>query len=641
MEDLLAKLNPVQREIVKDTQGEILVLAGAGSGKTRVLTHRIAYLLQNGVKPWHILSVTFTNKASREMRDRLVELAGPEARDVWVGTFHAICVRILVRFGDKIGIPNGKFTIVDDKEQTKLLKQCNELLGVEYDPDVVSGIIGNAKNALVTPEELLALSKTRQERDLAQLYQAYEDKKAELAYLDFDDLLVKTVRLFEGSQEVRDLYQNQFHFVLSDECQDQNKAQFQLLNYFSAQHGNLFMVGDIDQSIYKWRGAEIGNMMKFKEQYPNCKIYALEQNYRSTATIVNAANALILNNKERLEKTSFTENNQGDPIILYRADDDSREADFVASVISRMRQVEGRGYSDFAVLYRTNKQSRAIEVALMQAGIPYQVVGGTSFYDRKEIKDLTAYLRIIDNEFDALALDRIINVPRRGIGDTTVKKIEDYAKACNIPFPKAVENVEDITGIAKGTKAKIQGFLQLINGLRDFANAEGTQIAQLILHVINETGYRNLYDIDNEEDASRLENIEEMINVADTWDKANETGKRLSDFLTETTLIADIDSMNEDDTVKLLTVHAAKGLEFPIVFLIGMEETIFPHSRSLADQKDIEEERRLAYVAITRPEIKLFMSYCNNRYEYGSPKAIRNKPSRFITEIPKEFFKVI
>lgn len=639
MEDLLAKLNPIQRDIVKDTEGQLLVLAGAGSGKTRVLTHRIAYLLQHGVKPWNIIAVTFTNKASREMKQRVVDLVGPEARDVWIGTFHAICVRIIARFGHKIGWP--RFTIIDDKEQTKLFKQCNNLLGVEYDPDLIKGIVSNAKNALVTPDELLALSTTKQERDLANLYLAYEEKKAELGYLDYDDLLIKTVQLFQNDHEVRDQYQNQFRYVFSDECQDQNKAQFQLLNYFSAQHNNLFMVGDVDQSIYKWRGAEISNMMTFKDQYPDCKMYVLEQNYRSTTTIVDAANALIVNNKERLKKTSFSEKEQGDPIILHRADDNEQEAGFVSEVIQRMHEVEGRSYADFAVLYRTNKQSRAIETSLMQYGIPYQVIGGTSFYDRKEIKDVTAYLRIIENEFDALALDRIINVPRRGIGNTTVKKLEDYAKDCQIPFPKALENIQDIEGIAKGTKLKIQNFKELIDNLRTFAHTDGVTAAQTILHVINETGYRDLYDLESEEDAARLENIQEMINVADGWDKENETEKTLSDFLAETSLISDIDSMDEEETVKLLTIHAAKGLEFPVVFIVGMEETIFPHSRSLSDPKDVEEERRLAYVAMTRPENRLFISHCTNRYEYGNPKAIRNKISRFIAEIPKNLVKVI
>jgi DNA helicase-2/ATP-dependent DNA helicase PcrA len=639
MSDLLEALNPIQQTIVKDTEGQILVLAGAGSGKTRVLTHRIAYLLEHGIRPWNVLSVTFTNKASREMKERLVTLTGPEGRDVWIGTFHAICVRILARFGDRIGI--GRFTIVDDKEQAKLIKQCNELLGIVYDVDVVKGVIGNAKNALITPEELLGAANTKQEKEISHLYAAYEDKKTELGYLDFDDLLVKTVRLFENCQEVRDYYQNQFQYVLSDECQDQNKAQFQLLNYFSAQHGNLFMVGDVDQSIYKWRGAEISNMLKFQEQYPECRIYALEQNYRSSTTIVDAANAVILNNTERLEKTSFSENEKGDPIVLHRADDNEQEAEFVSRVISRMREVEGRKLSDFAVLYRTNKQSRAVESALMQHGIPYQVVGGTSFYDRKEIKDITAYLRIIDNEFDALALDRIINVPRRGIGDTSVKKLEDYAKDCQIPFPKALENIADIMNIAKGTKAKIEGFKEMIEGFRQFARQDGALVTQIILHVINETGYRDLYDIDDEEDYGRLENIQELIDVADKWDKANEEGKTLGDFLAETSLISDVDGLEDDETVKLMTVHASKGLEFPVVFMIGMEESIFPHSRSLADPRDIEEERRLAYVAMTRPEHRLFLTYRIHRYEYGNPKPIRNKVSRFIGEIPTNLLKVV
>jgi DNA helicase-2/ATP-dependent DNA helicase PcrA len=640
MEKLLEALNPVQRQIVEDTQGHILTLAGAGAGKTRTLTYRIAYLLSHGIKPWQIVAVTFTNKAARQMKERLVELSGAEARDVWVGTFHAICVRILVRFGDRIGIKDGKFTIIDDKEKVKLLKQCNDLCGTEYDTDTIANIVGAAKNAMVSPGELAGIAGSKQEKDLANLYQAYEDKKTELGYLDFDDLIFKTVLLFQNSTEVRDFYQNQFLYVMSDECQDQNKAQFTLLNYFSGHHENLFMVGDIDQSVYKWRGAEIGNMIRFKDEYPDCKIYRLEQNYRSTQVIVNASNALILHNKERLVKTSFTANREGDPILIHHADDDSREADFVSSVIQRMKQVDSaRKFSDFAVLYRTNKQSRTIEVALTQRGIPYQVIGGTSFYDRKEIKDITAYLRVIDNEFDALALDRIINVPRRGIGDTTVNKIEDYAITCQIPFTKAVEMVEDIPAISKGTKLKIAEFIKLVYYLRE--QAKVMPIAELIMLIINETGYKDSYDSNKEDDQNRLENIEELVNVANTWDKENEDGKGLSDFLAETTLISDIDALDDTDYVKLMTVHGAKGLEFPVVFGIGIEENVFPHGRSLQDPKDIEEERRLMYVLLTRAEEKIFLSHCRNRYEYGSKVAVMNKRSRFISEIPQELYRRI
>jgi DNA helicase-2/ATP-dependent DNA helicase PcrA len=637
MEDLISKLNPVQQKIVKDTEGQVLTLAGAGAGKTRVLTHRIAYLLHNQVKPWQILAVTFTNKAAREMKERVVNLVGTEGRDVWVGTFHGICVRILRRFGDQIGLNN--FVIIDEKERTKLLKKASEQCGLEYDIDMIVGVIGTAKNDLLSPMELLSLAKRQHEKDIAHIYEAYEQLKAELQYVDFDDLIMKTVHLLRVCPEARDTYQKQFRYVLADEGQDTNEAQYTLLDLLTAEHMNLFVVADVDQSIYKWRGAKVSNMIKFQEKYPESRLYKLEQNYRSTSTIVGAANGVIEKNTERIEKTAWTENQAGAPIILYQADDDGREADFVASAIRRLMDVEKKSHKDFAVLYRMNRQSRAMEVALIQADLKYQIVGGTSFYDRKEIKDLTAYLRLISNEYDALAMERIINVPRRGIGDTTIKKIEDYANACMIPFPKAVENIEHIDGIAKGTKTKIEAFITFVNELREYAFQENQTVANIILETLRRTNYREQFNAEKDDDVSRIENLEELVNVADAWDKGNEEGKTIIDFLTETTLASDIDDMDDDDKIRLMTVHASKGLEFPVVFLIGCEENVFPHGRSMSDPLEIEEERRGMYVAMTRPEERLFITHCRQRYEYNDPRPKASRPSRFIGEIPKQFVK--
>ena len=635
-EELLAALNPVQQQIVKDTEGQLLVLAGAGSGKTRVLTYRIAYLIGPcRVRPWQILAVTFTNKAAKEMKERVINLIGSHGNDVWIGTFHGICVRILSRFGKEIGYE--KFTIIDEKEQAKILKEAMDLCGSEYDIDVVSSVISNAKSNLFSPQELAAEAKYPHETDIANIYQAYEEKKQELQYMDFDDLIMKTVHLFDVSEEALTTYQQQFRYILTDETQDTNKAQFRLLAQLTGDNGNLFAVADADQAIYKWRGAEVHNIINFQQYYPNVKMYRLEQNYRSTKTIVEASNALIANNTVRLEKTSFTDRELGDPIIIYQADDEAREADFVADVIERLRHVERRKYKDFAVLYRANRQSRAIELALTQRGIPYQVVGGKPFYARKEIKDLVHYLRAIDNELDALAFERIINTPKRGIGDTTVRRIQDYAKECHIPFSKALRHVEDIPKISARTKAKILEFLKLMDKMRAYAAQEDFSVAKLLQMILTETQFMEQFDPEKEDDAARMENIQELLRVAEQWDQETGPEKGLADFLTETTLVSEVDGMEDDDAVILMSAHASKGLEFPVVFIIGMEEGTFPHGRSIHDPMEVEEERRLAYVAMTRAQDRLYLSWCTFRYEYGNPRPNKMKPSRFLREIPDQY----
>lgn len=640
VQDLLNGLNPVQQDIVKHTEGQLLVLAGAGSGKTRVLTHRIAYLMQQGVPPWQILAVTFTNKAAKEMKARLVALAGSEARDTWIGTFHGVCIRILARFGSEIGIE--KFTIIDDTDQKKILEEILKQVGGDYEIPTIKSVISSAKNALLSPQELMESAKYQHERDLANIYQAYEDKKTENFYLDYDDCIMKVVHLFNVSSVALEHYSRQFRYVLTDETQDTNKAQFKLLTQLSSHHENIFAVGDADQSIYKWRGAEISNIINFKNFFPEAVMYKLEQNYRSTGTIVQASNALIANNKERLEKTAFTQQDMGDPIVVYQADDDGREADFVAQVIKRIHTRDNQSWNNFAVLYRTNRQSRAVESAMTQLGIPYQVVGGHAFYDRKEIKDLVGYLRAVNNGLDVLAFKRIINVPKRGIGDASIGKIEDYANECGIPFPKALENVDDVPKVPKKALNSIKEFLDMMGRFTQFANSEDFTVAGLVEMIINETGYLSTLNLDKDEDVSRLENIEELKNVAGKWDaEVDREDKGLSEFLTETSLVADVDGMEDVDAVTLMTLHASKGLEFPNVFIIGLEESIFPHGRSMSDPAEMEEERRLLYVGATRPEQKLFLSYCRQRYEYGNPRPIFNKPSRFLREFPPELVKKI
>lgn len=637
--DLLSGLNDVQKEIVKDTEGQLLVLAGAGSGKTRVLTHRVAYLLDNNVPAWQILAVTFTNKAAREMRERLVALSGQKAKDVWMGTFHGICLRILARFGSEIGFE--KFTIIDDKEQEKAIKEVMALIGTEYDAKDVLASISNAKNALMSPDEFLTEAKRQQEKDVAHIYQAYEEHKAKHGYLDFDDLIMKTVHLFNVCEKARNTYQKQFRYILTDETQDTNKAQFQLLVQLSGEHENIFAVGDTDQSIYGWRGAEISNIMNFQNYFPEVKVYRLEQNYRSTQTIVNASNAIIANNKIRLEKTAFSKGEVGKPIVLHTADSDAREADFVADIIKATQRREGRRWDEFAVLYRTNRQSRAIEAALIQKNIPYQVVGGTNFYDRKEIKDIVSYLRAISNGVDYIAFERIVNVPRRGVGDTTLEKIRDYANECGIPFPTALEHVDNIPKVSKKAKAGIESFLESIGKFREYASSEDFFVAELLIQIIELTGYKAmLQESGKEDDESRLENIQELINVAARWDADEDNaGKTLGDFLAETSLVSDVDTMESDDKVTLMTGHACKGLEFAIVFIVGLEERILPHVRSLIDSSEMEEERRLFYVMMTRAEEKLYLSHCKYRFDYGSSTPNASQPSRFLRELPSELVK--
>lgn len=636
MSKALERLNDDQKRIAKHTEGNVLVLAGAGSGKTSVLTSRIAYLIEQGVLPWQILSLTFTNKASKEMKERLVSMVGPEARDVWMGTFHSICIRILIRFGSEIGLDT--FTLIDDADQKKLIKEVIKTTESTLEDKYVLSEISDFKNSLQSPDYVLNNATNSNEESLGHLYMAYEEKKQEHNYIDYDDCIMKTVHLFRVSKAARDVYHSQFKYVLTDETQDTNTAQFELLKHLSAGHHNLFAVGDVDQSIYAFRGAKIENIMKFSNIFPETAVYKLEQNYRSTPVIVNASNAVISGNKNRYEKTSFAMKQGGSHIIIKACDNEKNEAEYLANVINAIKR-KGRKYEDVAILYRTNRQSQAIEARFMKESIPYQIVGGQSFADRKEVKDIVAYLRAISSEIDELAFARIINVPKRGIGETTVGRIKDYADECGIPFSKALENIDDVPKVNAKTKLKIKDFSLMIEKLREKSKIENFKVSDFIIRIYKDSGYEESLQENTEENESRKGNIKELVVMGTSWDETSDDDATLSDFLTETSLSADIDSMEDEQGVTMMTIHSSKGLEFPFLFVVGIEEGVFPSGRALGSEEDIEEERRLFYVAMTRAEERLFLSYAMNRYEYNNPIPRRSKQSRFLYEIPEEYVR--
>jgi DNA helicase-2/ATP-dependent DNA helicase PcrA len=633
-QELLEGLNPSQIRAVHDTEGRILVMAGAGSGKTAVLTRRVAYLRMQSVPAWQILVVTFTNKAAREMKERINKYSNGDAKDAWVGTFHSICLRILTRFGKELGYE--KFTLIDGDDQLKLVKELIKLMGYEYEHKDVLSAISGWKNDMKEPGDIISTASFQEDKDMAQVYQAYEDKKKELLYFDFDDLLLNVVRLFVARPDIAGIYQNQFRYILVDEFQDTNDVQFKLIDILSERHGNVFLVGDADQSIYKFRKAKIENILNYQTLYPETKVHKLEENYRSTHTIVNAANAVVENNQMRLDRTAISQGEPGDPILMFRGDDDSREADFVANMVSRIHKKENRPYKDFAVLYRTNRQSRAVEMALTQFGIPYKVVNGHAFYARKEIKDLVSYMRAIDNGVDDISFERIINVPKRGIGKTTIDRISAYAEDCGIPFAKAIENVESVPKLTKKAVASIKEFNALMVGLREFALSPEFTVLDMMKKILHDTDFYSQYDATKEDDESRIENIQELMNVAGQWDTEEKEINTLTQFLTETSL-ASSGEEDDEDVVTLTSVHGAKGLEWSHVFVVGLEEGIFPHGRAYNDPADMEEERRLMYVAMTRPADRLFLSWAKARFEYGNPRPIPTKPSIFLKEIPAQY----
>ncbi|WP_407701335.1 DNA helicase PcrA [Virgibacillus dakarensis] len=638
MNDLLNGLNKEQQEAVKHTDGPLLIMAGAGSGKTRVLTHRIAYLLrEKDVAPRNILAITFTNKAAREMRDRVHRLVGAGSEQIWVSTFHSMCVRILRRDIDRIGY-NRNFTILDSSDQLSVIKQILKNLNIDpkkIDPRAMLGQISSAKNELVTPEEYSNNVGNFYERQVAQIYQAYQKMLQKNQSLDFDDLIMQTIHLFKRVPEVLEFYQRRFQYIHVDEYQDTNHAQYYLVKQLASRFQNLCVVGDSDQSIYRWRGADIQNILSFEKDYPTARTIFLEQNYRSTKAILEAANNVIHNNPGRKPKNLWTENADGKQISYFQGATEQEEALYVTDKIQELTREQGFSPRDIAILYRTNAQSRAIEATLMKSTIPYQMVGGQKFYERKEIKDLTAYLRLITNPDDDISFERVVNVPKRGIGKTSIDRLRAYATEHGLSFYEAVKDV-DLTGVSKKAANQLEQFTTLIRSLAQ--QQEFLTATDMVEAVLERTGYEKMLKNENTiESQSRLENLEEFMTVTKDFEAGSED-KTLVAFLTDLALIADIDRVDDDseqdEKVTLMTLHAAKGLEFPVVFLIGMEENVFPHSRSMFDNDEMEEERRLAYVGITRAEQELYLTHAKMRTLYG--RTNMNPISRFIQEIPEE-----
>ena len=635
-------LNDRQKEAVFCTEGPLLVLAGAGSGKTRVLTHRIAYLIEEqGVNPWNIMAITFTNKAAGEMRDRVDNLVGFGSESVWVSTFHSSCVRILRRFIDHLGY-NTNFSIYDTDDQKTLMRQI--LKKLELDPKAFRDramltAVSGAKNELISPEEFrLNAQGDWRAKKIAEVYQCYQEELKKNNALDFDDLIVKTVELFQNCGDVLENYQERFKYIMVDEYQDTNTAQFKFVSLLASKYENLCVVGDDDQSIYKFRGANIGNILGFEHVFPDAKVIRLEQNYRSTKNILSAANEVIANNASRKSKTLWTENPEGDLIHFRQFMNGYEEAEYVVGEISRAHRENGAKYKDCAVLYRTNAQSRLFEEKCLLANIPYKIVGGVNFYARKEIKDLLCYLKTIDNSRDDLAVRRIINVPKRGIGATTLGRIQDYADQMSVSFYDALRVAEEVPSIGRSL-SKIDGFVTFIQGLK--SKAESYTVREILEEVIRLTGYVTELEAEGTEEAdARIENIDELISKTESYQEAMEEQGQpatLSGFLEEIALIADIDSVDPDqDYVLLMTLHSAKGLEFPRVFLVGMEDGIFPSYMSIVsdDKSDLEEERRLCYVGITRAMEDLTLTSARQRMIRGDVQY--NKVSRFVREIPRE-----
>ncbi len=635
----LELLNREQQEAVLHVDGPLLILAGAGSGKTRVLTYRIAHLIDEcGVNPWNILAITFTNKAAGEMRERVDKIVGYGSESIWVSTFHSTCVRILRRYIDRLGYDTN-FTIYDTEDQKTVMKSVCQKLQLDsklYKERMLLNVISHAKDEYISPNEFLLEAKGdfRQEK-IAQAYVEYQKELKKNNALDFDDLLVKTVDLFQSCPDVLEYYQNRFRYIMVDEYQDTNTVQFKFISTLARQYRNLCVVGDDDQSIYKFRGANIRNILDFEKVFPDAKVVKLEQNYRSTQNILNAANGVIANNRGRKEKALWTENEQGEPILFQQFQNGYEEAEYVSGEISKKVRKGEAEYQDFAVLYRTNAQSRLFEEKFLYANIPYKIVGGVNFYSRKEIKDILAYLKTIDNGKDDLAVRRIINVPKRGIGNVTLAKVQAYADSRDISFFEALEEAGEIPGLGKAA-LKIQPFVHLIHEMR--LSLADMSMQDLIQAILDKTGYaEDLKHEDTDESEARLENIDEFINKAVTYEEGAEE-PNLSGFLEEVALVADIDSVEDgDNRVLLMTLHSAKGLEFPYVYLAGMEDGLFPSYMSIAADdptEEIEEERRLCYVGITRAMKELTITCARCRMVRGETQY--NNVSRFVREIPSE-----
>ena len=637
MQNILANMNPPQAEAIQYTEGPLLVLAGAGSGKTRVLTHRIAYLIrEKGISPFQIMAITFTNKAAREMRERVDRIVGSGSESVWVSTFHSTCVHFLRRYIDRIGYDN-HFSIYDTDDTKAVMKEVIRRL--ELDPKVYKersllARISSAKNEMITPEEMEKSTFRWEEKKVAQVYAEYQKRLKENNALDFDDLLLKTVELFRSCPDVLENYQERFRYIMVDEYQDTNTVQFLFVSLLAQKYRNLCVVGDDDQSIYKFRGANIQNILNFEKVFKNTKVIKLEQNYRSTDHILQAANGVIANNMGRKQKKLWTENPQGEKIHYRHLETAYDEADFVINDIRTKVREQGEEYKNFAILYRTNAQSRTFEEKCILANVPYRLVGGVNFYARREIKDLLAYLKIIDNAADDLSVKRIINVPKRGIGQTSLGRAENYAFDQNMSLFEALAMADQIPGLGRAS-AKMLGFVAFIYNLRE--NAAHMTVMEILNKVLEETGYVEQLEAEGTDEAkARIENINELITKAAEYDQS-ENAAGLDGFLQDVALIADIDSVEEDrDCLLMLTLHSAKGLEFDHVYMVGMEDNIFPSYMTLAayNEEELEEERRLCYVGITRARKVLTMTSAQRRILRGETQF--NRPSRFLSEIPEE-----
>ncbi len=643
MENILEGLNKEQLKAAQTTQGALLILAGAGSGKTKVLTSRIAYMIQHGAVAGKILAVTFTNKAAREMRERLAKIVGENViKYMWVGTFHSICGRILRQDIEKYSFQSGKsldknFTIYDETDSLAVIKQAIKKINLDdkiYQPKLIKAIISNAKNKMQDAYTFATFARDFKTQNIAKVFEFYENVLNNNNAIDFDDMLLITVKLLEQNPEVREKYYNKFQHILVDEYQDTNQAQYQLIKALYTNFSpnipetrSLCVVGDVDQSIYSWRGADFRIILNFQNDFPNAKVVKLEQNYRSTSNILNAANAIIENNEERVDKVLYSQKGDGEKISLYEAQDEADEAQYVVNCIRETSD----NYNQFAVLYRTNNQSRALEEALIAAGIPYRIYGGLKFYDRKEIKDAIAYLKLVYNTDDSQSLRRIVNVPKRAIGETTIKHLQEYADENDMSLFGAIKDVDNISAIKSGTAAKLKDFATLIE---KFKEAEKRySLPEFLGLILERSGYlKELHDSNTDEDEVRIENLQELVNVANEFEP-EEQDNILGEFLTQVSLVSDIDGMDEiANNVTLMTLHASKGLEFPIVFLAGCDEGIFPSARCSNTVSELEEERRLMYVGVTRAENKLYLTTAKRRQMWGEYKYYT--PSRFLDEIP-------
>lgn len=632
MQNLLDELNPMQRKAVEKTEGPCLVIAGAGSGKTKVLTYKVAYLIQEkGVKPWNILAITFTNKAANEMKERVTALVGDQINDIWLGTFHSICVRILRRFIDRLGFDTS-FVIFDTTDQKTLVKNCLKDLNIDnkmFTEKSVLNEISNAKNEMIEPDEYEEkFGSNYRKKVIGNIYHLYQQRLKENNAIDFDDIINFTIKILQNNPDVIEYFSEKFKYILVDEYQDTNKSQFTLVSLLASHYGNVTAVGDNDQSIYSFRGADITNILNFERDFPGTEIIKLEQNYRCTGNILKAANAVIKHNDAKYEKKLWTENEEGTLPSIYCGEDEYQEASYIVTQINHLKREEYFKNSDFAILYRMNSQSRAIEDILRREDIPYKIIGGLKFYERKEVKDTISYLRLVANQSDNLSFQRIINEPKRGVGKTSLEKIDQISKENNISYYEVVKEADKyIPKIYESTR-------QFVNTIEELKSLE-LSVSEIITNVLKMSGYTDALKAENTIEAeSRIQNIEELITVANEFEK-EAADKSLVEFLNSISLSSDTDNLEEtDDMVTLMTLHSAKGLEYPVIFLVGMEEGIFPGYQSMMDETELEEERRLFYVGITRAKQYLYLTFAKKRTIFGSTSY--NPPSRFIKEIPKD-----